>query len=129
MKAVLRRIAVRSSVVGARLAAGKMNGWVASQVRYLMDQLAGHDACGHAPRSDHHLLVQSSWGRRCATFALPNIILGGTGGHFRTGQALTLGATSPTKVLISLANSMGVELAALGSGPLRDTEPLSGITA
>ena len=42
---------------------------------------------------------------------------------------MTLPATSPTKVLISIAHAMGVELAALGSGPYRETEPLAGITA
>lgn len=53
---------------------------------------------------------------------------GGTGGYFKMGQVLTLPATSPTKVLVSLATSMGVEVASLGSGAFRDTQPLSGLT-
>jgi hypothetical protein len=45
------------------------------------------------------------------------------------GRVLSLPRTSPTKVLISIANSMGVELPSLGSGAFKDTEPLAGITA
>jgi hypothetical protein len=109
----------------------KMNGWVASQVKLLMDKLAA------VTTPEGTLLDQTTiyWynrhgdGDAHTNFALPNIILGGTGGYFRMGQVLTLPATSPTKVLISLANSMGVELAALGSGVFRDTQPLSGLTA
>jgi hypothetical protein len=45
------------------------------------------------------------------------------------GEVLSLPRTSPTKVLISIANAMGVNLPSLGSGALRDTEPLAGIAA
>jgi hypothetical protein len=108
----------------------KMNGWIASEVKYLMDKLAA------VTTPEGTLLDQTTiyWynrhgdGDAHTNFALPNLILGGTGGYFKMGQVLTLPATSPTRVLISLANSMGVELAALGSGVFRDTQPLSGLT-
>jgi Protein of unknown function (DUF1552) len=108
-----------------------MNGWIASQVKYLMDQLAA------VTTPTGTLLDQTTlyWfnrhgdGEGHTNFALPNVLLGGTGGYFKMGQVLSLPKTSPTKVLISIANAMGVELASLGSGALRDTAPLAGITA
>lgn len=110
----------------------KMNTWVASQVAYLMQKLA---AIGDG--SGGTLLDQTTiyWfnrhgeGNTHANYALPNIILGGTGGYFKTGRYLQMPATSPTKVLISLANAMGVDLPTFGSGNLIATSPLAGLTA
>jgi hypothetical protein len=55
--------------------------------------------------------------------------LGGTGGYFKMGRWLQLPRTNPTKVLISLANAMGVGVPAFGEEGLGDTSPLSGLTA
>jgi hypothetical protein len=110
----------------------KMNGWVASQVKYLMDQLAAVTLSTGETLLDQTVLYwynRHGDGDAHTNFALPNIILGGAGGYFRMGQVLTLDKTSPTKVLISLANAMGVQLSSLGSGAYRETTPLSGITA
>jgi hypothetical protein len=109
----------------------KMNAWIASQVKYLMDQLA-------AVQTPNGTLLDQTvlyWynrhgdGNSHTNFALPNVLLGGAGGYFKMGQVMSLDKTSPTKVLISIANSMGVNLPSLGSGGLKDTAPLSGITA
>ena len=64
-----------------------------------------------------------------ANFALPNVILGGTGGYFRMGQWLQLPRTNPTRVLISLANAMGVDVPSFGETGLGDTSPLTGLIA
>jgi hypothetical protein len=108
-----------------------MNAWIASQVKYLMDQLAA------VTTPTGTLLDQTTlyWynrhgdGHAHTNFALPNVILGGTGGYFKMGRVLSLPKTSPTKVLISIANAMGVDLPSLGSGALKDTAPLAGLTA
>ncbi len=109
----------------------QMNAWIASQVKYLMDQLAA------VTTPTGTLLDQTTlyWfnrhgdGEAHTNFALPNVLLGGTGGYFKMGQVLSLPRTSPTKVLISIAKAMGVDLPSLGSGALMDTAPLAGITA
>jgi hypothetical protein len=109
----------------------QMNTWIASQVRFLMDQLAA------IPTPTGNLLDVTTlyWlnrhgdGNGHTNFALPNVILGGTGGYFKMGQVLSLPKTSPTKVLISLANAMGVNINTFGSGGFMDTGPLAGITA
>ena len=54
---------------------------------------------------------------------------GGTGGYFKMGQYLQLPATNPTKVLISLANAMGVNVPMFGKDIFKDTSPLAGLTA
>ena len=60
--------------------------------------------------------------------ALPNVLLGGAGGYFRMGRSLQLPSTSPTKVLISIANSMGVDVPTFGKDAWMDNAPLSGLT-
>lgn len=109
----------------------KMNGWIASQVKYLMDQLAAVTVPGGTllDQTTLYWFNRHGDGNSHTNFALPNVILGGTGGYFKTGQVLSLPATSPTKVLISIANAMGVNLPSFGSGSFKDTSPLAGITA
>lgn len=109
----------------------KMNNWVAGQVAGLMQKLAA------VPTGTGTLLDDTTiyWfnrhgdGNPHSNFALPNIILGGTGGYFKMGRWLQLPATSPTKVLISIANAMGVDVPAFGEKALADTTALSGIAA
>ena len=67
-------------------------------------------------------------GNAHANFALPNVILGGTGGYFKMGRWLQLASTNPTKVLISLANAMGVNVPTFGEPALAATGPLAGLT-
>ena len=110
---------------------GLMNAWTVSQVKLLLDALAA------APLAEGSLLDQTTVylfnrhgdGNSHSNFALPNVILGGTGGYFKTGQVLSLPKTSPTRVLISLANAMGVDVPSFGSGAYADASPLAGITA
>jgi hypothetical protein len=64
-----------------------------------------------------------------ANFALPNIILGGTGGYFQMGRWLQLPATNPTQVLISIANAMGVDVPTFGEPSYAASAPLSGLIA
>ena len=67
-------------------------------------------------------------GNTHANFALPNVILGGTGGYFKMGRWLQLPSTNPTKVLISLSNAMGVNVTTFGEPALQATGPIAGLT-
>ncbi|HEY2901345.1 MAG TPA: DUF1552 domain-containing protein [Polyangia bacterium] len=109
----------------------KMGNWIAGQVAGLMQKLAA------VPFGSGTLLDSTTiyWfnrhgdGNTHSNFALPNILLGGTGGYFQMGRYLQLPATSPTKVLISIANAMGVSVPTFGENALKDTAPLAGIAA
>lgn len=105
--------------------------WWVSQVAYLMEQLAS------VPFEGGTLLDQTmiyyfnrhGEGNSHANHALPNLILGGSGGHFRMGRFLKLPRTSPTRVLISLAHCMGLtDVEEFGNDALQDSGPLSGLT-
>ena len=78
---------------------------------------------------EHRYFNRHGDGNPRSNHALPNIILGGTGGYFKMGRYLQLPATSPTKVLISLANAFGVNVPSFGEKALVDTSPLAGIAA
>jgi hypothetical protein len=56
------------------------------------------------------------------------VLLGGAGGYFKMGRYLQLPATNPTKVLISIANAMGVNVTTFGKDIYKDTAALSGLT-
>jgi hypothetical protein len=60
---------------------------------------------------------------------LPNILLGGSGGYFKMGRYLQLPSTNPTTVLISIANSMGVNVPTFGKDAWIANAPLAGLTA
>jgi hypothetical protein len=116
-----------------------MNAWTVSQVKFLMDKLAATPAPGGMSggmsgvtlldQTTIYLFNRHGDGNAHTNFALPNVILGGTGGYFKTGQVLALPRTSPTQVLISIANAMGVDVKSFGSGAYADTTALAGITA
>ena len=110
----------------------QMNAWIASQVAALMDRLAKiPSATGSGTVLDETTIYwfnRHGDGNTHSNDRLPNVILGGTGGYFKMGRWLQLPATSPTKVLISIANAMGVNVTSFGSGPYADTSPLSGST-
>lgn len=110
---------------------GLMNAWTMSQVKLLLDQLAAVPVPGGTllDQTTIYLFNRHGDGNAHSNFALPNVILGGTGGYFKTGAVLALPRTSPTKVLISIANAMGVDVKTFGSGVYADTAPLAGITA
>jgi hypothetical protein len=111
----------------------KMSTWVASQVAGLMDRLAAiPSATGTGTLLDETTIYwfnRHGDGDAHSNFALPNVILGGTGGYFGMGRWLQLPRTNPTQVLISLANAMGVEVASFGAEGLSATSALSGLTA
>ncbi len=111
----------------------KMNGWIAGQIARLMEQLAALPATS----GDGTLLDETTiyWfnrhgdGDAHTNHALPNVILGGSGGYFQMGRWLQLPATNPTKVLVSLANAMGVDPGRFGQDIYADDSPLAGLTA
>jgi hypothetical protein len=111
----------------------KMSTWIAGQIARLMQSLAA----APSPSGSGTLLDDTTiyWfnrhgdGNTHSNFALPNVILGGTGGYFQMGRYLQLPATSPTKVLISIANAMGVDVPTFGENALADTAPLAGLAA
>ena len=110
---------------------GLMNAWTVSQVKFLLDQLAAVPTPGGTllDETTVYLFNRHGDGNGHTNFALPNVILGGTGGVFKTGQVLALPKTSPTKVLISIAHAMGVAVTSFGSGAFVDTSPMAGINA
>ncbi len=110
---------------------GLMNAWTHSQVKLLLDELAAVPTPGGTllDETTVYLFNRHGDGNGHTNFALPNVILGGTGGVFKTGQVLALPKTSPTKVLISIAHAMGVAVTSFGSGAFVDTSPMAGITA
>jgi hypothetical protein len=111
----------------------RMSTWIAGQIASLMDRLAAvPSATGTGTLLDETTIYwfnRHGDGDSHANFALPNVILGGTGGYFRMGRWLQMPRTNPTKVLISLANAMGVDVASFGEQGLSDTAPLAGLTA
>jgi Protein of unknown function (DUF1552) len=110
----------------------KMQTWIAGQIAQLMQRLAAIPAPGGGT-----LLNQTTiyWfnrhgdGDSHSNWALPNVLLGGTGGYFQMGRVLQLPATSPTKVLISIANAMGIDVPSFGKDGLAATVPLAGLAA
>jgi hypothetical protein len=110
----------------------KMNNWIAGQVAGLMQRLAARpSATGTGTLLDETTIYwfnRHGDGNAHTNFALPNIILGGTGGYFKMGRWLQLAATNPTKVLISIANAMGVDVPSFGEASLQDTAPLAVLT-
>jgi hypothetical protein len=110
----------------------KMSAWIAGQVAGLMQRLSARpSATGSGTLLDETTIYwfnRHGDGDTHSNSALPNVILGGTGGYFKMGRWLQLPPTSPTKVLISLANAMGVDVPSFGEPSLRDTAPLAGLT-
>lgn len=108
-----------------------MNAWTVSQVKFLMDQLAATPAPGGTllDQTVIYLFNRHGDGNAHTNFALPNVLLGGSGGAFKMGQVLSLPRTSPSQVLISIAHAMGVEVKSFGSGAYAATSPMAGIEA
>ena len=110
----------------------KISGWIAGQVAALMDRLAAvPSATGSGTLLDETTIYwfnRHGDGDSHSNSSLPNVILGGTGGYFKMGRWLQLPNTSHTKVLISLANAMGVNVTSFGDGGLAATSPLAGLT-
>jgi hypothetical protein len=111
----------------------RMSAWIAGQIAELMDRLAAiPSASGIGTLLDETTIYwfnRHGEGNAHTNFALPNVILGGTGGYFQMGRWLQLPATNPTQVLISLANCMGVDVPSFGEEAFRGTSALSGLTA
>lgn len=110
----------------------RMNQWVAGQIAGLMQRLeARPSATGTGTLLDETTIY---WFNRHGdgdvhdNYGLPNVILGGTGGYFKMGRWLQLPATNPTKVLISLANAMGVQVPSFGEPAFMDNAPLTALT-
>jgi Protein of unknown function (DUF1552) len=110
----------------------KMSNWIAGQIAGLMQRLAAiPSATGTGTLLDETTIYwfnRHGEGNAHTNYALPNVILGGTGGYFKMGRWLQLPATNPTKVLISLANSMGVDVPKFGETAYQDSSPLAGLT-
>jgi hypothetical protein len=111
----------------------QMTTWIAGEIAGLMDRLAAiPSATGSGTLLDETTIYwfnRHGDGDSHANFALPNVILGGTGGYFKMGRWLQMPRTNPTQVLISLANAMGVNVPSFGETGLMATSPMSGLTA
>jgi hypothetical protein len=110
----------------------QMSTWIAGQIAYLMQKLAAiPDPVTGKTLLDATVIYwfnRHGDGNAHSNTNLPNVVLGGAGGYFRMGRYLQLPSTSPTKVLISLANSMGVDVPTFGKDAWMDNAPLSGLT-
>jgi hypothetical protein len=111
----------------------QMNTWVASQVAYLMQKLAAiPDGVTGQTLLDSTVIYwfnRHGDGNAHSNTNLPNILLGGSGGYFKMGRYLQLPSTNPTTVLISIANSMGVNVPTFGKDAWIANAPLAGLTA
>ena len=109
-----------------------MNTWTHLQVAELMRRLA---AVPHAEGTmlDHttiFLYNRHGEGETHSNFALPNLVLGGTGGYFRMGRYTQNGRINPTNLLVSVAHSMGLEdVDSFGKDELQASGPMPGLTA
>lgn len=111
----------------------KMSVWIAQQIAGLMERLAAlPSASGSGTLLDETTIYwfnRHGDGDSHSNHALPNVLLGGTGGYFKMGRVLALPATNPTKVLISIANAMGVDVPKFGEPQYEATSPLAGLTS
>jgi hypothetical protein len=110
----------------------KMSRWIASQIAYLMTKLAatmdGTTGKTLLDQTTIYWFNRHGDGDSHSNTNLPNVLLGGAGGYFKMGRYLQLAATNPTKVLISIANAMGVDVPSFGKDIFKDTSPLAGLT-
>lgn len=110
----------------------QMHTWIATQIAGLMDRLAKINDANGVPLLDQTVIYwfnRHGDGNAHTNYALPNVLLGGAGGHFQMGRYLQLPATSPTKVLIAIANAMGVDVASFGEEEFTETAALAGLSA
>jgi hypothetical protein len=109
----------------------QMSTWIVSQLKFLMDQLGAFRTPSGTLLDEttiYFFNVQGD-GNAHTTYALPNIICGGTGGYFKVGQNLQLPPTNVTELLISLGQAMGLTITSFGSGPYAATSGLGFIAA
>lgn len=109
----------------------QMHTWIASQIAGLMDRLAAVKDSNGVSLLDQTVIYwfnRHGDGNAHTNFALPNVLLGGAGGHFSMGRYLQLPATSPTKVLISIAAAMGVPVASFGEQEFTETSGLAALS-
>ena len=109
----------------------QMHTWIASQIAGLMQQLAALKDPNGVSLLDQTVIYwfnRHGDGNAHSNYALPNILLGGAGGYFKMGRYLQLPTTNPTKVLISIANALGVDVPSFGQTALAATSGLAALT-
>jgi hypothetical protein len=96
----------------------QMSTWIAGQIAYLMKNLAAiPDGTTGKTLLDATVIYwfnRHGDGDTHSNTNLPNVLLGGAGGYFKMGRYLQLPATNPTRVLLSIANAMGVSVPSFG---------------
>lgn len=106
--------------------------WYAEQFAYLLERLDTlPDPEGEGSMLDHTLVVWAQElgdGRLHVCEDVPWILAGAAGGFLRTGQYLPLGGTSHTKLLVTIANAMGLETRTFGD-PAYGTGPIEELVA
>jgi len=108
----------------------KMSLWIAGQIAYLMQKLAAiPDGTGKTllDQTVIYWFNRHGDGNAHSNTNLPNVLLGGTGGYFRMGRHLQLPSTNPTTALISIANSMDVDVPTFGKDAWIGNAPLTGL--
>lgn len=109
----------------------QMSTWIASQIAYLMGKLAAlkdTDGVALLDKTIIYWFNRHGDGDSHSNHALPNVLLGGAGGYFKMGRYLQLPTTSPTKVLVSIANAMKVDVPTFGKDAFTTTSGLSALT-
>jgi hypothetical protein len=59
---------------------------------------------------------------------IPFVLLGGAGGHFRTGRSLTFNGVPHNRLLVSLLQALDVEATSFGHPDFGAGGPLPGLT-
>ena len=101
--------------------------WYATQFNYLLDHLDSVDE-GGSTLLDNTLVV---WGRELGTTAhrfenVPFVVAGGGGFGLNTGRYLSLGNQKHAKLLVSIAQHLGLDLNGVGNiDP--DSGPIAGL--
>ncbi|HJL22104.1 MAG TPA: DUF1552 domain-containing protein, partial [Polyangiaceae bacterium LLY-WYZ-15_(1-7)] len=106
--------------------------WFAEQFAYLLERLdATPDPEGDGTMLDHTLVIWAQElgdGRLHECVDVPFVLAGAADGFLRTGQYLQTGGTSHTKLLVSIAQAMGLDDRVFGD-PAHGTGPLEGLAA
>jgi hypothetical protein len=108
----------------------QMHTWIAEQIAGLMQRLAALTDGNGVSLLDQTVIYwfnRHGDGDAHSNYALPNVLLGGAGGYFQMGRYLQLPTTSPTQVLIAIANAMGVDVPTFGKNEFTATSGLAGL--
>jgi hypothetical protein len=104
--------------------------WQAQQVAYLLDELKKIPE-GNGTLLDNTMVVwgsEISWGAGHTFQPMPFVIAGGAGGYLRPGRVVRYNGASHCRLLVSMANAMGLNQVQSFGSLDTGTGPLPGLT-